>query len=174
MMEHKAFIFKYDLFEAELLPILRDALQGHECNELVSFIRQNFDFLSDPYEGEPLRSSWDSMIETRDTHQFGDFALTKYYDPADDIGLGTMWETVQKYVPDNRAMSPILGSFIGTNEAPFDPGMLGSYFQSHEQVTESRRFLNLLARERFSSELIEAFDMLDRAYQSQEGLYVTF
>ena len=74
-MEHKAFIFDYGQFERELLPVLHDALASGECRALISFIRRNIDSLTDPSEGEPLTDDWEGMIEMKDAHQYGDFAL---------------------------------------------------------------------------------------------------
>ena len=173
-MEHKAFIFDYDRFERELLLVLRDALATNECSALISFIRQNIDSLTDPFEGEPLADNWEGMIETEDAHQYGDFALTKYYDPSDDIGLGSVWQTVQEYVPADRSISPILGCIVGSSEGPFDPGKMGSYFQNNEQVAESLEFLQQLAQQHCSEEVAEAVNLLERAFQSHKGLYVTF
>ncbi|TWT29251.1 hypothetical protein [Blastopirellula retiformator] len=174
MMEHKAFIFDYQKFEQELLPILQDALATGECSALISFIQQNIESLTDPYEGEPLEDDWEGMIETEDAHQYGDFALTKYYDPTADIGLGSAWESVQEIVPDDRRSSPILGLIVGSDNDPFDPGKMGSYFQSNGQVSESFGFLQQLAQEHSSEEVNEAVELLQRATQAQKGLYVTF
>ncbi|GAA4441632.1 hypothetical protein [Bremerella cremea] len=174
MMEHKAFIFDYEKFEHELLPLLQNALSTNECSSLISFIQQNMDSLTDPYEGEPLNDDWEGMIETEDAYQYGDFALTKYYDPTDDIGLGSAWQNIQEFIPADRTTSPILGSVVGANEDPFDPGKMGAYFQSKEQVAENLEFLQQLVEQHSSEELDEAIDLLQQASQSQKGLYVTF
>src|SRR5256885_898845 len=81
MMEHKAFLFAYDSFNAELRPVLEHALRSRDYGPLVSFISDNLADLRDPYEGRPLGADWEAMIETHDAHQYGDFSLTKYYDP---------------------------------------------------------------------------------------------
>ncbi|MCA9014303.1 MAG: hypothetical protein KDA77_03130 [Planctomycetaceae bacterium] len=173
-MKHKAFIFDHVIFEDELLPVLRNALATNECSALICFIRQNIDSLTDPYEGVPLAEDWEEMIETKDAHQYGDFALTKYYAPTDDIGLGSTWQTVQELIPDDRSSSPILGSIVGINEAPFDPGKMGSYFQSNRQVAESLEFLRHITQQHSLEEVDKAVNLLKRAFQSKKGLYVTF
>ena len=84
----------------------------------MSFINANLGDLRDPYEGEPLGADWESLIETGDAHQYGDVALTKYYDPLADIGLGASWERVQELVANDPTLmeSPILGSTIGPKD----------------------------------------------------------
>ena len=133
-MEHKAFLFEFEQFEHELLPILQAALATNDCAELVAFIRRSVASLKDPYEGAPLKEGWQTMIETPDAHQYGDIALTKYYDPADDRGLGSSWEQIQTIVASDPGVhiSPILGSVIEKSNAVFDPGKMGSYFQNGE------------------------------------------
>src|SRR5262245_4292434 len=130
MMEHKAFIFDYEPFERELLPLLKEGLLTNHCNGVITFIRQNVESLTDPYEGEPLEEDWEDMIETPDAHQYGDFALTKYYAPSNDIGLGYSWQAIQDVIDTDRNVSPILGAVVGNPDDPFDPGKMGAYFQS--------------------------------------------
>src|ERR1051326_1231389 len=101
MMEHKAFLFDYDAFDGELRAILEGALLSGACGGLVSFINANLGDLRDPYEGEPLGADWETMIETQDAHQYGDFALTKYYDPTADMGLGGAWDNIQELIASN-------------------------------------------------------------------------
>lgn len=174
MMEHKAFVFDYQPFEQELLPMLEDALISNDCTELIRFIRLNLDNLSDPYEGEQLTKDWESLIVVADAHQYGDFALTKYYDPKLDTGLGAGWNSVQELIPPGQTISPILGRFIGPHANPFDPGKLGSYFQSEHQVQESIHRLRNVARQNLPSTLVEAVQMLEQAQQDKKGLYITF
>lgn len=174
MMEHKAFIFDYEKFEQELLPLLREDLATNDCKGVIAFIRLNIESLTDPYEGDPLVEDWEDMIETPDAHQYGDFALTKYYALTDDIGLGSSWQAIQELVANDQGISPILGSVVGTSGDPFDPGKMGSYFQSNEQVKESLEYLQQLAQQKSSEEMNEAIDLMKQVSQSQKGLYVTF
>lgn len=174
MMEHKAFIFDYQKFEQELLPLLKDGLATGECSSLILFIQQNLGSLTDPYEGEGLDDDWEETIESEDPHQYGDFALTKYYDPTNDIGLGSAWQSIQEVLPDNQRISPILGLIVGDARNPFDPGKMGAYFQNAGQVSGSLIFLQRLVQEHPSEEVNEALELLLRVSQSQKGLYVTF
>src|SRR5262245_21828213 len=141
MMEHKAFLFAYEPFDAELRPLLEDDLRNHNYRKVRAFALANLDTPRDPYEGEPLRADWESLIETRDTHQYGDFALTKYYDPIADIGLGQSWEGLQELIEGEVPRSPLLGSTIGPIGEPFDPGKMGSYFQNPGDVTRNYKHL---------------------------------
>ena len=174
MMEHKAFLFDYEEFEYELLSVLQNALATNECSALISFIQNNIDSLTDPFEGDPLTDDWERMIEREDAHQYGDVALTKYYDPTDDVGLGLGWQNVQELIPTERSTSPILGSIVRANENPFDPGKMGTYFQSKRQVAENLEFLRHLAEQESSEELDEAIDLLQQAFRLEKGLFITF
>lgn len=174
MMEHKAFIFDDEAFERELLPILEKSLITDDCSELISFILKNRGTLTDPDEGEPLPDDWEGMLETLDPHQYGDFALTKYYDPQSDIGLGTVWQSIQELIPENGKISPILGTIVGTWENSFDPGKIGSYFQSKQQVQTSLAVLQNFAKRNPSAPIDESIYMLELAAQAHQGLYVTF
>jgi hypothetical protein len=174
MMEHKAFVFDYHPFEQELLPILSEALNSNDCTQLIRFIQSSLSSLTDPYEGEPLTIGWEDLIETADAHQYGDLALTKYYDPKHDIGLGAGWNSVQELMPLELTTSPILGHLIGPQSNLFDPGKLGSYFQSQNQVQESIHLLSKVAHHNLSPKLDEAVQVLEQALRCKKGLYVTF
>lgn len=172
-MEHKAFLFDFEAFETELRPILEWALRSSDDRALVSFIQANLADLRDPYEGEPLNANWESLITMHDAHQYGDFALTKYYDPAVDIGLGSAWNAFQEWFAEMSPAgeSPILGSPIGPMDAPFDPGKMGSYFQSAARVRENLKYLRRLPR---AHDVGSAIEMLRTAADVNAGVYVTF
>ncbi|MCD0460593.1 hypothetical protein [Roseiconus lacunae] len=144
-MEHKAFIFDYESFEQELRMTLEVALTTGDCDALLSFISNNKESLSDPYEGEPLDDDCKRMIEIEDAHQYGDFSLTRNYSPQKDIGLGSSWNVVQELLASlgEIPISPIRGLTIGPASEPFDPGKAGSYFQIAERVQESLASLEM-------------------------------
>lgn len=180
-MDHKAFLFDYGRFSEELLPILEKALSAGNHTGLRSFILHNLGSLADPYEGNPLTSDWEAMIETRDAHQYGDFALTKYYDPSLDIGLGPTWFRLQDLIEtdltDNGLgidYSPILGRTVGPTDNLFDPGKMGSFFQSASQVEASYRYCLSLSSRVELEEVSRAIETLQAALSFQRGLYVTF
>lgn len=176
-MEHKAFVFDFDGFTRELEGILLEALETDDVSGLKSFINDNLESLKDPYEGEPLDSDYESMMESKDVETFGDFALTKYYDPQEDIGLGYEWDIADK-LPENSFQngSPILGTPLGTAPAIFDPGKMGSYFQSASLVAENLNSLNSISPENSadSAFLESAIEMLENAKVADRGLYITF
>lgn len=176
MTEHKAFLFDSNSFENDLRPVLERALLSGDPTGLVGFIIRNLKKLRDPYEGQPLGLEWESMIETKDSHQYGDFALTKYYDPTADIGIGLEWESIQDVISKDPLLieSPILGATVGSHLDPFDPGKLGSYFQSVSQVQKNYIYLCSMAGKDERHRLGLAIDMLKKAADAQTGLYVTF
>lgn len=142
-IEHKAFLFNYDGFELHLSSILMDSLTNEDTSNLVAFIKQNLASLKDPYEGEPLNNSWETMIDNADPHQYGDFALTMYYNPQHDIGLGYNWEDSHNFLCQKFIDKPLilLGVPFGSINNYFDPGKMGAYFQSPHQVQENLRLL---------------------------------
>lgn len=176
MMEHKAFLFEYIHFERELQSILAQALSSGDCSELVYFINENLQELRDPYDGNPLDANWSSLIDTPDVHQYGDFALTKYYDPRFDIGLGSDWEETQQQIAEvsNLTSCPILGYTIGPKEVPFDPGKMGAYFQSLQQVQDNHASLLKASRKSPHPSLEKAIELLAKAVNKQLGLFITF
>jgi hypothetical protein len=176
-LEHKAFEFNYEPFLKELKPKLEIALLTNDITRIEEFIAEHISELKDPYEGEPLDGSWSQMIEVADSHQYGDFALTKYYDPGANIGLGYDWQDVQKrLLLEAPELAPaVLGKPLGTKNCYFDPGKSGSYFQSPDQVQNNIKSLEGLARSRVGdlSELNLLLEMLAKVSQGK-GLYVTF
>jgi hypothetical protein len=176
--EHKAFILDYQSFESQLKNILESALENENVSQLSGYISQNQAHLKDPYEGEPLTNEWESMLESQDPHQYGDFALTMFYDPTEDIGLGYDWENVQETLSQRLTdTSSVLGSPIGPASNYFDPGKMGAYFQSPQQVIENQRLLeSAFDQEELesSAELEKMLEMLQAAISEGKGLYITF
>ncbi|SDT59554.1 hypothetical protein SAMN04490182_5661 [Pseudomonas cedrina] len=177
--EHKAFIFDIDGFGRELKPLLERCLLSGEVDQLRDFIISNKRSLVDPYEGVALDDSWEDMIEINDVHQYGDFALTKYYSPADDRGLGSWWSIIQELLSDKDKLSssPFLGVPIGSEDVFFDPGKMGSYFQSENEVGVSlSKVLEIEEKVPYDAlEVLREFKrMLEQAIDENKGVYVTF
>src|SRR4051794_23851626 len=93
-MEHKAFVFDWTAFALELLTPIVQALSEDDIRPLKAFVEAHRTELTDPYEGEPLPEEWRSLLETGDTQELADFALTRYYRPTDDHGIGSAWSEI--------------------------------------------------------------------------------
>jgi len=170
-MEHKAFAFDYDGFERELRPLLQGALVSESPESLVAFIKRDLARFCDPYEGDQLQDDWENLVEAKDVHQYGDFALTKYYNPAADIGLGSEWEEIRVVVERELGTSAsVLGRTLAAQGRVFDPGKMGSYFQSRLDIER-----NIAQLERLDEPRLKPLAMmLDKARAARTGLYVTF
>ncbi|MBO0856949.1 MAG: hypothetical protein J2P21_00540 [Chloracidobacterium sp.] len=177
-MEHKAFVLDYESFADQLSDILKTALETDNDDDLAHFIEANISSLKDPYDGDLLDLSWQELVETEDAHSYGDFALTKFYDPASDIGLGHNREAVENLLNDASSGlgAAILGSPFGPANNYFDPGKMGSYFQTPNEVQKNLSLLENLVQRRpeLSAGLSEAIEMLQQASEVGRGLYVTF
>ena len=165
-MEHKAFAFDWRTFQRQLAPILRDALSTNSVVGLATFIEQHRHSLTDPYEGERLPDDWQSLMECGDVHEHGDFALTLYYSPRADRGIGGQWLA---FSDGFQAMPALLGESFGPADNLFDPGRMGSYFQSPDVVSSSLRYLSTDTR----PELTGFIDLLKRCGEERMGVYVT-
>ena len=168
-MEHKAFAFDWTSFDRDLRPILVNALQDAEPTHLVRFVDDNLDLLSDPYEGERLQPDWKTQLQNvHDVQELGDFALTRYYDPASDAGIGGAWLDLDGSIEKLR--DKMLGQSIGPPDNLFDPGRMGAYFQTPELVSELSVAVQRIEHPCF----VDFRAMLQVAVANGSGLYVTF
>jgi hypothetical protein len=146
-MNHNAFVFDCASFEAELRPLLIETLATNESLRLVAWIEANRLSLVDPYEGKKLVPNWEMELSKPDVHLYGDIALTKYYDPTDSIGLDDSWQDVGETLKAHGLREEIiLGTPVGMKDRLFDPGGMGSYFQSQETVVANQRNLEVALR----------------------------
>lgn len=177
-MEHKAFIFDHQAFTTQLSKSLANALLTEQSEGLVAFINENLASLKDPYEGLPLDSEWETLLEFKDVHQYGDFALTKFYDPSDDIGLGLNWQNIENILEsdNDENLSILLGKPFGPPNNYFDPGKMGSYFQNEDEVyLNLKRVENIINQKpQIGKPLEELTLMLNKAVELKRGLYITF
>ena len=174
-LEHKAFLFDFTAFDRELRPILESALHTGRAEEVRRFVLEHRGEIRDPYEGEELDAGWEERLEAKDAHQYGDFALTMYYDPKRDVGLGTQWVEAQEALLEETGRDhAVLGKTVGPKQEPFDPGKLGSYFQSEEEVRAHRTEVEVLVRKRPVAVLNALQLLLSHASGKGAGLYVTF
>jgi hypothetical protein len=93
-INHKAYIFDYDRFQIELMELLEKSLNSDDFTNLIIFIEQNLSYLKDPYEGQPLDAFWEAKIAIKDAHNYGELAITKFYDPQNCIGLSYKWAEI--------------------------------------------------------------------------------
>jgi len=171
-MSHKAYAFDWRAFEADgLYALLLAALQSGDAGRIKRYIDAHYDDLRDPYEGEPLDTKWEALLENRDVHEYGDFALTRFYDPLDDRGLADDWSAIDGELceSDRAAM---LGLPIGPSGREFDPGRQGSYFQTPQRVVDSLlRVEGVVAK---MPKLRPFAELLRACVESGRGVYVTF
>jgi hypothetical protein len=168
-MEHKAYAFDWSWFESDLHPLLLQALTDDAPAELEAYIDRHRHELTDPYEGQPLPADWRDALENRDVHEYGDYALTRFYDPADWSGVGYEWAGLSDELPDPAA-DALLGFSVGPPGRLFDPGRYGSYFQTPAQVLESLAVLEPLG----VPELARFVGLLERCAAEGRGVYTTF
>jgi hypothetical protein len=112
-MDHRAFAFDWTAFEGGLLPILVRALETEDQGPLSSFIEAHRRELRDPYEGDPLPHDWRSLLEHGGVQELADFALTRYYRPEDDRGLGPEWQAI-----DDMAAPAVRATLLGAPHRP--------------------------------------------------------
>ena len=176
-MEHKAFVFEYEAFELEVKEILETALVLNDVEGLEKFIILNIDYLTDPYEGDLLPENWVEMLEYNDPHEYGDFALTKFYNPTEDIGLGYEWFEVEELISSqSREIISILGDKIGKEDNYFDPEKMGSYFQSLNTILDNKNKIDVFMKSQpEQTDLLNLVScMFNSAISSKKGLYITF
>ena len=170
-MYHKAFVFAFDEFKYELEKPLFLALETGGLAGIFDFIYANLDLLKHPDDHDPIDETWQQKYMCEDAHQLGDIALTKFYNPEDDIGLDYSWVDVNKALSQvPHKISPVLGVPFGPKNNQFDPGKMGSYFQDTVMIESSLKSL-----ESFRS-LEHDFDALVEMLEAGrgKGLYITF
>ncbi len=169
-MSHKAFTFDWDAFDSNLAPILLASLDADDGAELAEFIEQERHRLTDPYNGDPLPEDWRSRLEAGGVQELADFALTRYYRVrGGDRGVGPAWLGLSESLSDEQSQA-LLGAPFGIGDYWFDPGRLGSYFQSPAMVRQSLTVLAAVAVE----EVRPFRDLLTEAAALRLGVYVTF
>ena len=167
--DHKAFAFEWTSFHTEMAELLGRALRTGDPSSLEKFIDSNVSACSSPYDGEKLDSDWRKSLEVGGLQEIADFALTKYYDPAADHGLHEEWADIESGLSE-EARQALLGTAFGEGKGLFDPGLMGSYFQTPEGVRASLATLRPLDEE----SLEKYVRFLASLAEEAKGLYVTF
>ena len=168
-ISHKAYAFDWEPFEKRVRPLLEAALSSHNPEALLALIERQLGAFADPYEGAPLEQGWRARLERGDEHEVGDYALTLCYRPTEDFGVGDQWLEMESVLSDG-AKKALLGRPIGPPDNLFDPGKMGSYFQSPEQCRAS---LSIIESE-CDKVPAEFLDGLRQTRRLDKGLYVTF
>lgn len=170
-MEHKAYIFDYIQFKKELAPILVKALASNDVKLLREFILKNKQEIKTPWDGDPIENNWEKEYCVNDVHHYGDFALTKYYDPSNDQELMDVWQDL-----DDEFYDYFLGCPLGPEGNYFDLGKYGSYFLSPNQVVEKRSSIEKITDEleNYQEEVESYIDLLKKAEKEKKGVYITF
>ena len=178
-MSHKAYAFDWSAFvRDELHSVLLDALSSGDERGLIRYIEANRHYIKDRYRGGPLSDDWKDSLGNCDVHEFGDFALTRFYDPTEDYGIDHYWLDLDfEHLPE-VCQAALLGTPFGPRGAYFDPGRQGSYFQTPHEVVRSLasiRRIDLSNMDRDQRESWEQFKkLLEECAKAGSGLYVTF
>ena len=156
-ISHKAYLFDFAGFRAELEDILYDALTRDDVAPLREFINRNRSAIRDPYTGAvPLRAEWEGERASnpnvgRDVQWYAHRALLKYYDVTDDWGLDYGFDALSAYFESVPALAKHTGALIcgflfGPKGRRLDPGLMGTGLVPPAEV---RRLLKLLERKRW-------------------------
>jgi hypothetical protein len=177
-MSHKAYAFDWSAFvRDELHNILLDALSSGDERGLIRYIEANRDYIKDPYRGGPLSDDWKDRLGNYDVHEFGDFALTRFYDPMEDYGVEYDWLDLVEHLPE-ADLTALLGTPFGSPRAYFDPGRQGSYFQTPQEVVRSLARVQRIDLSNIDEDQRESWPqfkkLLEECAQAGIGLYVTF
>jgi hypothetical protein len=179
-MKHKAFVFDYAAFKRELKGLIEKSLVTGETAELAAYVEEERSKLTDPSDGRPLSAQWAKSIPADDPQAYGLLALTKFYDAGGhgDIGLGYEWSEIDDVLErEAQELQPApLGRPVGQPPHYFDPGKMGSYFQTPALVKQNLAGLRQLLRRRADLEVLlkPVVEMLDKAASQDKGLYVHF
>lgn len=168
-MDHKAFAFDWDAFESELLPVLTQALETSDTAALKAFIDEHRESLVDPVSEDLLAEDWQDTLVSGDVQELADLALTKYYEPTEDCGLGEWWDEINKSLAP-AAGAALLGTPLKGGAQVFDPGRMGAYFQSPTQTGASAKALGSVSM----PDVEEYRDFLKGCAEDGMGVYVTF
>jgi hypothetical protein len=120
---------------------MRPALQTLQTHELAAFIDQNLSNITDPNGLNDIGLDWRNLVSNTVT-EYADLALTKFYDPVANIGLGYSWNEMYdllKVMEEALTLiSVIFGAPFIAGSNTFDPGLLGTYFQSPSEVVANK------------------------------------
>jgi len=104
-------------------------------------------------------------------------ALTRFYDPMEDYGLVHDYLDLSEHLPE-ADLTALLGTPFGPPGAYFDPGRLGSYFQTPQEVVKSLARVQRIDLWYIDEDRRESWPrfkmLLEECAKAGSGLYVTF
>jgi hypothetical protein len=177
MMTYHGFLFDYNAFERELKPLLEKALKSGKTAALEKFIDKHHASLTSVMTGEKLTASWREEFEEATATEYGEVALSKYFDEEEDnLVMGKWHRFVAAFEKVGGEEGIALGETIGPADKPFDPTSQGCYFQSPKQVEENLKALGLWHEVEgpLPKELKELREMFQTIHKEGKGLYVKF
>jgi hypothetical protein len=115
------------------------------------------------------------VADRTDVQRLGDVALTRFYDPAADEGLLYAWLPHVEGLPP-AVRRALLGTPVGGGGRLFDPGRMGSYFQSPAQARDAAAVLRGAGLDvgEDADEFARYTRLVERCAADGPGLYVTF
>jgi hypothetical protein len=106
-----------------------------------------------------------------------DFALTRFYDPEKNSGLGNEWRAIDEHLSE-ADQAALLGTPFGSSGAYFDPGRQGSFFQTPQEVVRSLARVQRIDLSNMDEDQRESWPqykkLLEDCAKAGIGLYVTF
>ena len=167
-MIHEAYLFDSALFERELVDVIAAAVRRDDLQPIYEFIDRHIENCTSPYSGEELDECWREELEEQDIQELCDFALTRYYDAEDDIGLGYSWDALLNALKfldlKFNAEYYVWGQEFSVDDFVLDPGGMGMGFVEAEDVADM--LLDLTRNKAAFSEKIK-----DNNIECEELLY---
>jgi hypothetical protein len=177
-MNHKAYVFEDEAFDKELSVPLANALRKNDPKILLPFIDSHREQLKWK-RTDPMPKDLHAWCMEEGVQQAGDLALTAFYDPEAEIGLGPAWHQMHELLDsiDVDAVGTLCGEpFVA--RVVFNPGGLGAYFQTADEVWGNRDGLKSILRRnrKWVPIFAPASAMLETALQTGngKGLFVWF
>ena len=196
-MIHKAYCFDTKAFDNDLREIITKCVDGNNLSELRSFICDNVEFLSSPYSFDALDEDWQDELENGEIQELSDFALTRYYDVSDDIGLEESWNSLLESLKAIKMLNDysyyVIGEEFSVGDFCLDPGGMGLGFVDVNEITnikeeliEKRDYFGKaiqktkvdtiyeLTTEEIENAYSQLIDIYEQAEKNQKGLMFTF
>lgn len=149
-ISHKAYLFDYARFDAELAVSLYTALEADSVTDLRRFINEHRMSLIDFGTEQPPGPDWESSIDPAyRVQQYADLALTRYYGTGDDRGLGHRFDALGAYLDTVTAWGKnpgalICGWLFGPPGRRLDPGSMGTGLVCEAEIGDVLRRMDAI------------------------------